>query len=88
MSNENNTPKTMEAHFQELFGYLDTKFKGIDKQFADVNERLSIMEIGSNDDVIAMLKRIEKNTITLNSDAEFLAKKLGKHEMTLNRLDN
>lgn len=40
----------------------------------------------ANDDTLAILERIDRNTKSMNQDIEFLSKQSGKHEMFFNRI--
>lgn len=40
----------------------------------------------ANDDTLAILERIDRNTKIMNQDIEFLSKQSGKHEMFFNRI--
>jgi adenylosuccinate lyase len=68
----------IQESFKHLYQFLDLKFK-------EIHERLDRIESNSNEDVVALLKQIEKQTKTLSFDVEYLAEKVGKHEMILNR---
>ncbi|MEK4886436.1 hypothetical protein NST81_17525 [Bacillus sp. FSL W8-0223] len=78
----------IQESFKNLYQYLDLKFKEVDANFEAVNSRLEKLEANSNEDVVALLKQIQKNTKGLSTDIEYLAEKVGKHEMILNRIQH
>lgn len=73
---------------KELRNEMNEKFNKVDERFNQVDIKLDTIAITSNDDVITLLKRIEKNTKDLNTDVEFLSKKVGNHERIIDRLNN
>ncbi|MFD4819651.1 hypothetical protein [Peribacillus butanolivorans] len=52
-----------------------------------MNARLDKAEGKNNEDTISILKQIESNTKGLSYDIDYLAEKVGKHELELNRLN-
>ena len=53
--------------------------------FNRIETRLDSLESNVNEDVVALLKQIEKNTNDSQKDIEFLAGKVGNHERIINR---
>lgn len=88
MSIESKEAKVLQEAIQEGFKnmqlYMDIKFKEVH----DKIDSLAVMEQHTNEDVIKVLTRIERQTAGLNRDIEHLAGKLAVHELKLNRLDN
>jgi hypothetical protein len=76
MTNENELTLLIQENFKQLYQYLDIKFK-------EINERLDRIDVNSNEDIIAMLKQIDKNTKNLSKDIEYSAEQVGKHERGL-----
>jgi len=79
----------------EVLQAIEQLTKDMNKRFDSVEEKIEQMEkniahlaVGSNEDTVKILERIERNTKSLNSDVEFLAGKLGNQERILNRLNN
>lgn len=60
----------------------------MDKGFKEVAERFDKLELLSNDDVVAILKRLEKNTTNLAQDIDTLSELYGKHEVVIKRMKN
>ncbi|MGN7398094.1 hypothetical protein [Peribacillus frigoritolerans] len=76
---------------QEMSKNINDRFDLLERQvsegFRDVNARLDKAEGNTNEDIIAILKQIESNTKGLSYDIDYLAEKVGKHELELNRLN-
>jgi tetrahydromethanopterin S-methyltransferase subunit G len=65
----------VDEHFNEVggrFNETDEKFIGIyarlDRGFSEVNERLDRIEYSQPEDIVAVLKQIDKNTSYLKRD--------------------
>jgi predicted phosphoribosyltransferase len=58
----------IQESFKNLYQYLNLKFKEVDANFEAVNSRLEKLEANSSEDVIALLKQIQKNTKGLSTD--------------------
>lgn len=64
------------------------EFRGeVKEEFKEVREQLDRMESDQPNDITALLSKIEKNTNVLSEDLEFLAGKVGKHEMIIDRIN-
>lgn len=64
----------IQESFKNLYQYLNLKFKEVDANFEAVNSRLEKLEANSNEDVVALLKQIQKNTKGLSTDWVFSRK--------------
>ncbi|MDF2010216.1 hypothetical protein [Priestia megaterium] len=83
-----------ERHKEVMQGIQETRQaitetnERMDEGFKEVTERFDKLELLSNDDVVAILKRLEKNTSNLSQDIETLSGLYGKHEVVINRIKN
>ncbi|TKC16077.1 hypothetical protein [Robertmurraya kyonggiensis] len=78
----------------QKFDRIDEKFDRIDEKFDRIDEKLDRMETTlnavartSNDDTVAILKRIDNNTQSITKDIEYLSEQVGKHEMYFHRIN-
>ncbi|WP_100401044.1 hypothetical protein [Bacillus sp. FJAT-44742] len=76
---------------EKQISHLDKQVSHLEIQttqgFREMNEKLDRNDWNSNEDVISLLKTINKNTETLSKDTSYLSKKVGNHDMILNRLN-
>jgi hypothetical protein len=70
-----------------LDGDLNEYRQEVKNEFKQVNEKLDRIEAGQPDDIKAILKQIDKHTRNLTYDIEYLAEKVGKHDVTINRIE-
>jgi predicted nucleic acid-binding Zn-ribbon protein len=78
----------MDNKFKELEDKMDIKFEKVTEQLDRMETTLNIVAKTANDDTVAILERIDKNTKSLNQDIEFLSEQSGRHEMYFNRINN
>lgn len=78
----------MNDRFKQLEDRMETKFEKVTEQLDRMETTLNIVSKTTNDDTLAILERIERNTKSLNQDIEFLSEQSGRHEMYFNRINN
>lgn len=66
---------------------VKTKLEDVQTELSDVKETVHRIELTQNEDVIALLKVTTKKVAEVEEDVQFLAGKVGKHEMKLNRFE-
>ncbi|MFZ3588929.1 hypothetical protein ACOI1C_06515 [Bacillus sp. DJP31] len=71
---------------QQLEQKFDSKFDKVTTQLDRMETTINNIAQTANEDTVAILKKIDKNTKNINRDIEFLSEQSGKHEMYLNRL--
>ena len=72
---------------EELKNEFAKLYKYLDMQFSEVNKRLDKIEGEVPKDILSILRQVKKNTDSLNTDVEYLAGQLGKHEMIIKRFE-
>ncbi|PED63954.1 hypothetical protein [Priestia megaterium] len=80
--------KAIQEMNQSLSKEIKDGFSSVNERLDKVESRLANLETNSNEDVVALLKQIERNTNGLQQDIEFLTGKVGNHDRILNRLNN
>ncbi|CAF1775679.1 hypothetical protein [Bacillus subtilis] len=83
--------KSLSEKFDNGFEKIDKRFDSVEKRLDNIEQRLEMMtekESNTNEDVIVLLKKIDKQTIDITKDIEYLSGQVGKHDMILNRFKN
>ena len=78
--------KALTEQFDNLYKYLDKKFSNIEKEFMNITERFDRLEAHANEDIVKVLKRVERQTKNLAGDVEYLSEKVGKHSLEIDRI--
>jgi hypothetical protein len=75
--------------FNEVIGLEEKIYQlllEMKKDISEIKETVNRIEVAQTEDVVGVLKIVSRNTKALDQDVEFLSKKVGTHEMILNRL--
>jgi DNA anti-recombination protein RmuC len=78
----------IDDRFNQLEDRMELKFEKVTEQLDRMETTLNIVAKTANDDTVAILERIDRNTKSLNQDIEFLSEQSGRHEMYFNRINN
>ncbi|MCF7615610.1 MULTISPECIES: hypothetical protein [Bacillus] len=83
--------QSLSEKFDKGFEQIDKRFDSVEKRLDNIEQRLEMMtekESNTNEDVIVLLKKIDKQTNDITKDIDYLSKQVGKHDMILNRFKN
>lgn len=76
----------MEQKIFEILVEMQKDMKELKQGMKDMQVQLDRIEQHGNDDVVAMLRKMDKDHKALNKDVEYLAGRVGNHDMQLDRI--
>jgi len=81
----------VDNRFNEVdnrFNEIDNRFNEMDGKLGDIKSQLDRIEAESNDDIVALLETIngKLETLATKEDVEYLAGRVGRTELEIDRL--
>jgi hypothetical protein len=78
----------MNTRFETIQKDMNVRFDGVDGRLEVISSQLDRIEAETNDDVVAILESISSKmeTLATKEDIDYLAGRLGKHELEIDRL--
>ncbi|WP_342540039.1 hypothetical protein MHI39_20070 [Heyndrickxia sp. FSL K6-6286] len=74
---------SIEKRFDSLEKQFDKRFDTVSEELYKIKQFLDSEEVKQSEDTLIKINKIEKEIKTLNQDVNFLAGKLGVHDMKL-----